>query len=113
MRPKEQMIIGRQGGGWQAFTGGGKIVKQKYGRHPDPQHQQNFVESVKSRKRPNADIEIVHRSAAMVHLANIAHRVGNQKLQFDQEKERFINHKEANKLVKRDYRKGYQISETV
>lgn len=110
---KEQMIIGRHGGGWQAFTSGGKIVKQRYGRHPDPEHQQNFVESIKSRKRPNADIELGHRSAVMIHVANIAHRVGNQKLQFDGAKERFIDHQEANKLVKRHYRKGYQLPETV
>jgi len=61
--------VGRHGGGWQVVTSGGKVVEQMYGRFPDEPHQQNFIESVKSRKRPNADIETLHPSCSMLHLA--------------------------------------------
>jgi len=107
------MIIGRHGGGWVVMTSGGKVVDKMYGRFPDAPHQQNFIECVKSRKRPNADIEILHDSCALVHLANIAHRVGNRKLRFDPKTERFINNTEANKLVKRKYRRKYEVPERV
>ena len=107
------MTIGRHGGGWQVTTSGGKVVEQMYGRPPDAKHQQNFIECIKSRKLPNANVEILHDSCALVHLGNIAHRVGNLKLRFDPKTERFIGNAEANKLVKRKYRKKYEIPEQV
>jgi len=110
---KLMMIIGRHGGGWVVMTSGGKVVDKMYGRFPDAPHQQNFIECVKSRKLPNADVEILHNSCALVHLGNIAHRVGNCKLRFDPKTEQFINDTEANKLVKRKYRRKYEVPEKV
>jgi predicted dehydrogenase len=110
---KLMMTIGRHGGGWQVVTSGGKVVDQMYGRFPDAPHQKNFIECVKSRKRPNADIEKLHPSCSMLHLANIAHRVGNTTLKYDPDTEQFIDNTDANKLVKRDYRKKYEIPEKV
>ena len=107
------MTVGRHGGGWQVTTSGGKVVDQMYGRHPDPYHQKNFIDCVKNRKRPNADIEIAHRSCVLVHMGNIAHRVGNKKLRFDPKTERFLDNGEANKLLKRRYRKKHKIPEEV
>ena len=107
------MTVGRHGGGWQVTTSGGKVVEQMYGRPPDSDHQQNFIECIKSRKPSNADVEILHESVALVHLGNIAHRVGNKKLRFDSKAERFIDSAEANKLVKRSYRKKYEVPEQV
>jgi len=107
------MTVGRHGGGWQVVTSGGRVVEQMYGRFPDEPHQKNFVECVKSRKRPNADIETLHPSCCMLHLANIAHRVGNTTLKYDGKAEKFIDNDAANELVKRDYRKKYEIPEKV
>ena len=107
------MTIGRHGGGWQVTTSGGRVVEQMYGRPPDALHQRNFIECIKSRKLPNADVEILHKSCALVYLGNIAHRVGNQKLRFDPRTERFIDNPAANKLVKRTYRKKYEVPEQV
>ena len=95
------------------MTSGGKVVDQMYGRFPDAPHQQNFLEAIRSRRRPNADIEIAHPSCTMVHMANIAQRLGNFKLQFDPRRERFIDHGAANKMMKRTYRRGYGIPEQV
>ena len=110
---KAQMVMGRHGGGWQVFGSGAKVIDQMYGRFPDPEHQQNFLDCVKSRKRANADVAIGHDSAVLVHQGNISLRVGNEKLRFDPKAERFLNNDAANKLVKREYRKGYEIPEEV
>jgi len=107
------MTVGRHGGGWQVTTSGGKVVEQMYGRVPDYDHQINFLECIKTRKRPSADVGILHDSCALVHLGNIAHRVGNKKLRFDPKAERFIDSDEANKLVKRQYRSKYAVPEQV
>ena len=107
------MIVGRHGGGWVVMTSGGKIVDKMYGRFPDEPHQKNFLEAVRTRKKPNADIETLHPSCTLLHMANIAHRIGNQKLWFDAKDEKFIKNDNANKLVKGYYRKNYQIPEQV
>ena len=109
----EMMIVGRHGGGWVVMTSGGKVIEKVYGRPADDPHCRDFLECVKSRKRPTADIETLHPSCSMLHLANIAHRVGNLTLKYDSKAERFTGNEHANKLVKRDYRKKYEIPETV
>lgn len=110
---EELMIVGRHGGGWIAMTSGGRVVEKMYGRPGDRPHEQNFLECIKSRKAPNADVEILHPSLALVHMGNIAHRVGNQTLRFDPKKEQFIDNAEANKLAKRKYRERYEVHEQV
>ncbi|MBD3267541.1 hypothetical protein GF373_12810 [bacterium] len=114
---KAMMLMGRHGGGWQIFSGDGKVIEQAYGRFPDylipDPHKQNFLDCIRNRKKPNADIAIGHYSACLIHLASIAHRVGNEKLRFDPQKEEFIDHAAANALVKREYRPPYAIPEEV
>ena len=84
-----------------------------YGRFPDAPHQQNFIECVKSRKPSNADVEILHNSCALVHMGNIAHRVGNRSLRFDAATEQFIDNTDANKLLKRKGSGRFEIPEQV
>ena len=107
------MVVGRHGGGWQVTRSGGKVVEQMYGRFPDDEHQQNFIECVKTRECPNADVEIAHTACCLTHLGNIAHRTGNRKLRFDPKTERFIDNEEANALLKRAYREKYEVAEHV
>jgi hypothetical protein len=83
-----------------------------YGRFPDDVHVKDFLDCVRSRKRPNGEIEVVHTACTMAHIGNIAHRVGNEKLWFDSRTERFVANDEANKLVRRAYRKKkYEVPE--
>ena len=110
---KQLMYLGRHGMGWQVMEGDGKIVAQEQGYFPDKWHQPNFVDCVRSRRKPNADIEQSHYSACLVHLANLSHRVGNKQLLFDAKTERFTNSEEANRLLKPAYRKNYRIPEQV
>jgi predicted dehydrogenase len=105
------MTVGRHGGGWIAAQVGGRIVDKQYGRPGDEPHARNFIDCVKSRQRPNADIEIAHASCATAHLGNIAYRVADQKLRFDWDKERFVASPEADKLLRRRYREKYVVPE--
>ena len=61
----------------------------------------NFVECIKTRKPPIAEAEIGHRSASICHLGVIALRLG-RKLNWDPQKEQFVNDKEADGFLSRD-----------
>jgi predicted dehydrogenase len=75
-------------------------------------HIQNWIDCIKSRKRPNADVEIGHRSISTCHLANIARDLG-RKLRWDPERETFPDDKEANDFLARPRRKGYELPDPV
>jgi predicted dehydrogenase len=107
------MYLGRHGGGWQVKGEDSKIIAQDGGIFPDVDHQKNFIESLRTRKKPNGDVEQGHLSACLVHFGNIAFRVGNRQLLFDGENERFIGNDDANKLLKTSYRDNYKIPEQV
>lgn len=61
-------------------------------------HQRNFLDCIRSRAKTIAPPEIAHRSASICHIGNIAMRLG-RKLQWDPDKERFVNDEEANRYL--------------
>lgn len=71
-------------------------------------HIRNFVQCIKSRKRPNADVEIGHRSNTVCHLVNICRDTG-RKLRWDPKAERFIGDDAASAMLSRPRRKGYEL----
>ena len=73
-------------------------------------HIQNWLDCIKSRKRPNADVEIGHRSISVCHLVNITREL-NRKLKWDPAAEIFIGDDEANKMVDRPRRAGFELPE--
>jgi predicted dehydrogenase len=75
-------------------------------------HVQNFLDCVKSREKPNADIEIGHLSTRLCHLGNIAHRVG-KKLSFDGSREAFHDAPDADKLLAREYGPRFEMPSQV
>ncbi|MDR1102668.1 MAG: Gfo/Idh/MocA family oxidoreductase [Tannerella sp.] len=107
------MYLGRHGGGWQVLGPDNEIVAEDGGVFPDREHQLNFIDCLRSRKTPNGEVEECHRSATLVHLGNIAYRVGNRQLLFDPQKETFTNSEQANVLARGSYREGYVIPEKV
>jgi hypothetical protein len=107
------MYLGRHGGGWQVMGENSEIIAQDGGIFPDVDHQKNFIESLRTRKNPNGTVEQGQMSASLVHLGNIAYRVGNKQLNFDGERERFINNDDANKLLRTFYRANYELPEEV
>ncbi len=75
-------------------------------------HIQNFFDCVRSRKKPNADVETGHRATNLCHLMNICRSV-QRKLKWDPKAEVFIGDEEANKQLTRPRRKGYELPEIV
>jgi predicted dehydrogenase len=75
-------------------------------------HLANFVECVKSRETPNADVEVGHLSTRLCHLGNIAHRVG-RRLHFDGATESFPGDAEANALLSREYSSRFEMPSQV
>ena len=53
------------------------------------EHVENFLDCVRSRKRPNGDVYIGHRSAVASHLGNIAY-VQKRRLRFDPDREEIL-----------------------
>ncbi len=105
--------IGRHGGGWQVFDAQGEMVVSEYGRQTNEEHIGNFIDCIKSRNKPNSDIEDAFQSALLVQMANISSRVGNEKLIYNAKDNNFTNSKEANKYIRRKDRKPWLIPDTV
>jgi predicted dehydrogenase len=116
------MCFGRHGGGWQVFEGDAGVRQSKavvsepselkFGSIIDV-HFEDFVSCIRTRKKPKADVEEVHRSMVLCHLANISYRVGNRKLKYDGATERFVNDAEADKYLKANYRKPWIVPDEV
>ena len=75
---------------------------------PTKAHALNFVESVRSRKTPNADIEIGHRGTSVALLGNIAMKTG-KKLHWDAKKEEFTGASDASAMLTRTLRKPWDL----
>jgi len=73
------------------------------------QHARNFLDCLKSRRKPNADVEEGHRSATMCHLGNISTRLGRS-LKWDAAKEQVIGDNEANQMLARPYRSPWRLA---
>ncbi|MDO9256878.1 MAG: Gfo/Idh/MocA family oxidoreductase [Bacteroidales bacterium] len=110
---KRMMHLGVMGGGWQVFDKGGKIVAQQSALFPLKPHLQNYFDCIRSRKQPNCNIVEGHKSATLVHLANMSYRVGCKQLIFSPESETILNHNVAQSMVSRDYRNGFEIPKSV
>ncbi len=111
------MCLGRHGGGWQVFVRPelqeGRLKDQNKGLFPDPEHKENFLQCVRSREMPNADIQEGHRSVLWAHYATISYRLGGETLHIDRESEQIRDNPAAMQYFKREYRQPYEIEENV
>jgi predicted dehydrogenase len=83
------------------------IVEDEHdGSSIDVPHVRNFLDCVKSRKRPQVDIDEGHQAAALAHLGNIVARTGRT-IRFDPSREVVTGDEEANRLVSREYRRHW------
>ena len=71
-------------------------------------HIRNFLDCVKSRRTPNCDIEVGHRSNTFALLAVIAMDT-RSRLDWDAKTERITNNKEANKHLHYEYRAPWKL----
>lgn len=111
---KQFMYLARHGGGWQAFDADWNVVKEVRGAFTESNHDHiaNFIDCIRSRKTPNADIEQVNLSTALCHYGNISYRLG-RKLFIDEATQSFVNDDEANTYLKRQYREAWVVPENV
>ena len=111
---RQFMFLSRHGGGWQAYDQDWKVVGEQRGMFSESnsEHIANFLDCMRTRQKPHADIEEIHISTAWCHYGNIAYRMG-RKLQIDAATEGFLNDEEANGLLKRKYRAPWVVPETV
>lgn len=102
---KGRVDIGRWDRRWgfKAFDSDGELVEYDDADDERDLHMRNFIDCVRTRKHPNADIGIGHLSGLLCHLANIVARTGRT-FRFDAESETAIGDAEANLYVKRAYR---------
>ncbi len=73
----------------------------------DTYHLVNFLDCVRSRKTPNADIEEGHRSVVLCHLANVAYRVGHT-VRCDSTNGHVLDDPKAQALWSRTYEPGWE-----
>lgn len=81
---------------------------QAKGGNLEEAHARNFLESIKSRKRPSADVEEGHRSAVMCHLGNISTRL-SRSIRWDATTEQAVGDVEANRMLDRPYRSPWRL----
>lgn len=89
----------------ESLVSGKEIIPYGTGR---TLHHKNFIESVKLRIDPVVPVEIGHRSCTACSLGNIAFEL-NRAIQWNPEKESFIQDAEAHKHLHREYRNGYNL----
>lgn len=70
------MVLGRSLSGWsyspeKTNRPYGEAIK---GESKGENHYANFIECVRSRKEPNASVELGYRSAIAAHMANLSYR---------------------------------------
>ncbi len=99
--------LSSDGTGYKIFDPNGKPVEEDKGSGGDAVHMGNFVDSIRNSGKPNSDIADCAKSDLLCHLGNIAYRTG-QTLAVDQKTGRILGNKTAEKLWKREYRKGWE-----
>ena len=99
--------IGRWAGktGFKVFDTKGKEILFDNAAEPDT-HAANFVDCVRSRKPPNAEIETGHISTVYAHLANVIAR-SSKSIKFDPRTETIVGDTDASRFLTRQYRKHW------
>lgn len=105
---KGYMVIGNTF--WRAYGSGGRVAKEEKGDSFEGPHVQNFIDCIKSRKKPACDVETVgHPASVLCHAGNISARLGRQ-LILEPKTEMFEGDDEANALRTRpEYRKPWVL----
>ena len=91
----------------------GEIIKQPLGEKDvhlfkSPGHQRDWLDCLRSRKRPLCDVEIGARSVNVCHLGNLAYW-NHKKLRWDPSRWQFVNDAEADKWLDRERRDPWQL----
>ncbi len=94
-------------GDTRTFKGEEKEVTNLQESHPE--HVRNFLDCVKSRSKPVCTPEMGYAAALHAHIPNIAGRVGQSMLIWDDRRKRFTNSRKANELITPKYRSPWTL----
>ena len=89
------LVIDR--GGWKVYDNRENVTADATDLQST--HLRNFVDCVRSRQTPVADLAVGHVASSLCHLGNIAYRVGRE-LRFDANQLRFGDDLAANQLLR-------------
>ncbi|HLF33147.1 MAG TPA: Gfo/Idh/MocA family oxidoreductase [Cyclobacteriaceae bacterium] len=102
-------------GGWEVIpekeNGKPKIEAIPVQRGPGGDlelHVRNFIDCIKSRNKPAADISVAANTARVAHMGNIAFKTG-RKIYWDKSSNQFSNDQKANELIKANYRSPWKF----
>jgi predicted dehydrogenase len=89
------------------------IIEEKLGPkdvhlYVSPGHQRDWLNCIRSRKRPICDVEIGARSATVCHLGNLAYWY-HRRLHWDPKEWRFVNDAQADTWLDRKRREPYLL----
>lgn len=68
-------------------------------------HYEDFVDAIRTNRKPNADIEVGFQSAALCNLGNLSTRL-RRSIELNDSRTDLVNDEEASQLLSRDYRHG-------
>lgn len=71
-------------------------------------HLENWIDCVRTGSKPNAPVEVGHRSVTVCHLANIVRDL-NRPLEWNPKSEQFEHDDEANAMLDRPRRMGFEL----
>ena len=101
--------------GWQVFPEWDnekkahkiKEIPEQTGQSGHDLHPRDFILAIRNRIDPVCSAKIGRAVAVAAHMANVAVRTGNHRLQWGEEKGKFKSAKSANHLIKPAYRKPW------
>ncbi|MFM1767483.1 MAG: Inositol 2-dehydrogenase [Verrucomicrobiota bacterium] len=93
--------------GYRVLDLKGVETGQGTGTGGDRAHFEDFVDCIRTGRRPRADIEEGHQSTLLCHLGNIAWRT-RRAIQLDPKTGRIAGDRDAQRLWGRDYQRGWQ-----
>lgn len=96
--------------GWKVYSKDGSVgpAMEVEDRQEIGPHEKNFIDCIKSRQRPNADVEIGRLSTTICHLGNICSRL-RRDVVFDPKTETFGHDEAANAYLTKEYREPYTL----
>lgn len=96
-------------GGWMILDAGGKEIPKEAAEPQDSNHWRNFLDCVKSREKPRADLHSVGQTTMVCHMSNMALYSGKT-VTFDKKKHDIVGKEGKDTLsYQRTYRKGYSL----
>lgn len=80
---------------------------KEHAEHRLPSHMTNWIDCIYSGEKPIGNLETGIRTAELCHILNIARYFGRN-LKWDPAKEEFVDDVDANTMLRREHRKGFE-----